>query len=347
MKRHNKFVFVVILLLSFFMLIIFPCSAFTNSQREGVAEWKFEGEVILSDGITEYEPYLIDGERIDLTTLGYELTNKLYYYNNTVNLDGEEYEVCAAYDFSPVVFLEAISPNDDFVYPTYAYYAYGDSSILDNFLGGSYEKVRAICYDSWDNIAFDISDSTLFNMKNGIDCTKKVIHMSELDTDWYWLYGFDKTDILAKRDTFLFKNGEDWCYLDTSIIPDNYFYADGSLALDKDLNINVQVLTGVTKSDVEQAANNTYFYEIISETESNNPFDNLYDRDWTEEETRTATSIIVVILGIVIPVGLGVYSTIDILILKKGKRNISSYIMAAAEALWLVCGVVFLIVLLI
>ena len=345
MKRHNKIVFAAILLAIFFALSAVCSFAFTNSQRDGVALWELVDGGILTDGITEYEPYLIGGEMVDLTALGYELTNKVYYYSNTVTLGGEEYDVVAAYDFAPVVFLEAIEPNESYKYPTYAYYS-GDPSILDSFLGGSFEKVRAICYDLWSSVAFDISDDTLFNIKSGIDCTTKVIHMSELDeADWYWLYCFDKTDILAFKDNFLFKNQEDWCYLDTSLIPENYYYADGSLALDKDLSITVRVVTGEVKAMVEEAANDAYAYEIISENESAGILDNLFGTDWTEEETLVAVCVMVGIFGILVPLGLGIYSGIDILVFKKGQRNISSYVLAIAEGVWLVCGVVLLVVL--
>jgi len=345
MKRQTKLVFALILIAAISMLTVLSCSAFTNNEREGMVEWTIT-DGILSDGIYQYKPYTSNDGMVDFSKLGYNIMGNVYWYNTRVTAnDGRRYDVCAPYDFAPVVFLEATYAKDG-EWPIYAYYRDDNSDALASLVSGSYEKIRAITSGENGNRAFDISDELMTRITGRKFCEEKTVSTAVIrEAVMYEIFGFDSFDFLGRYESFLFQNGDEWCYVNPARLSTNNFYADGTLALDKDMDITVTVLKSDTLELLLDEMEDEYDYETTVEFEEyDDSYESLFSSLVTEETAKAVLTTIVIILGIALPLGLGVYSAIDIFVRKRGKNNIASLVMAGAEAVWLISGIIFLII---
>ncbi|MBQ9084696.1 MAG: hypothetical protein IJY24_03475, partial [Clostridia bacterium] len=235
MKRQTKLIFALILIAAISMLTVLSCSASTNNEREGMAEWTVT-DGILSDGIYQYKPYTSNDGMVDFSKLGYNIMGNVYYYNTRIKAnDGRRYDVCAPYDFAPVVFLEATYVKDGEC-PIYAYYRDDNSDALASLVSGSYEKIRAITSGEYGNRAFDISNELMTRITSRKFCEEKTVSTAVIrEAVLYEIFGFDSFDFLGRYESFLFQSGDEWCYVNPARLSTNNFYADGTLALDKDM----------------------------------------------------------------------------------------------------------------
>ena len=276
----------------------------------------------LTDGVTTYTKY---GE----LPLGMRVENEYFAYYNHALYD-EYYRVYTSSPASGIRYLH------DYTLGVTAYVASEeDAEKLDSFLAGEISGIRVIDYEYYSY--FD-ADASFVAELDGLNTDKINIPVRKLSSaDRYDIVYFDSDDLLAYSHGAIYGYEGELYYVNYDKLDNSYFDNLGNFSFGRgtvDMYKLPETLIATVSEKMEYA--DEYYENVTWEN------DLIEDEEMSREEAVSAIVFIILVLGVAIPLvplGIGVI----LLLKKKDKTDVSTYILVAASLVWIIAGILVLI----
>ena len=276
----------------------------------------------LTDGVTTYTKY---GE----LPLGMRVENEYFAYYNHV-LSETYYRVYTSSPESGIRYLH------DYTLGITEYVSTKeDAEKLDSFLAGEVSGIRVIDYEYYNY--FD-ADATFVAKLDGLNTDKINVPVRKLSSaDCYDIVYFDSDDLLAYSHGAIYTYDGEFYYINYDRLDNSYFDNLGNFSFGRgtvDMYKLPEDLTATVSEKMEYADE---YYENVTWEDSL-----AEDEEMSREEAVSTIVFIILVLGVAIPlVTLGI--GLIILLKKKDKTDISTYILIGASLVWIISGILILI----